>query len=74
MPHYFFDIKDDQGVCSDEEGLELPDLRAAKVEAVETLAGIAREHKGEDVVIEVRCETDPVFQAALIFQTKTPKQ
>ena len=71
MPRYFFDIRDDGDVYPDEEGLDLADLRAAKVEAANTLAGIARDagHSGgdNDVAIEVRSDGGLVFHAAFVL-------
>ena len=62
MPRYFFDIRDDG---------DLADLRAAKVEAANTLAGIARDadHSGgdNDVAIEVRSDGGLVFHAAFVL-------
>ncbi|PAY05305.1 hypothetical protein CK489_30385 [Bradyrhizobium sp. UFLA03-84] len=71
MPRYFFDIRDDGDVYPDEEGLDLADLRAAKVEAANTLAGIARDagrFGGEhDVAIEVRTNDGLLFHAVFVL-------
>lgn len=76
MPRYFFDIRHDGDLYPDEEGLDLADLRAAKVEAANTLAGIARDtsHSGgdHDVAIEVRTDDGLQFHAAFILHG--PKQ
>jgi hypothetical protein len=49
MPRYYFNIHDDAGVIRDEEGMELPDLAAARTEAQEgareLLADALRAHK-----------------------------
>ena len=37
MPRYFFNIRDGYDVDEDEEGVELPDLDAAKAEALATV-------------------------------------
>jgi hypothetical protein len=37
MPRYFFNIRDGQEVDEDEEGVELPDVEAAKAEALATV-------------------------------------
>jgi hypothetical protein len=73
MPRYFFDIRDGDEVYFDEEGLDLPDLRAAEVEAAESLAHMARDKlptKGDrhQMAIEVRTPDGPLFRAAFIFE------
>jgi hypothetical protein len=42
MPRYYFDIRDGEDLYPDEEGLDLPDLRSAEVEAATSLAMMAR--------------------------------
>jgi len=42
MPRYFFHLKDEQGWIKDEEGMELPDLDAAKEEARATATALAK--------------------------------
>lgn len=42
MERYFFDIQSGREFFADEEGLRLPDQKAAEVEAMQTLTGIAR--------------------------------
>lgn len=78
MPRYFFDIRDGAGLALDEEGLELPDQRAAELEAARTLGELTRDlathFDRQDVAIEVRTEGGPVFKAALIFETSHPRQ
>ncbi|MBR0872523.1 hypothetical protein JQ633_19335 [Bradyrhizobium tropiciagri] len=72
MTRYFFDIRDGTGLYPDEEGLDLPDQRAAEMEAAHTLAVLARDAasmhgRDDDVAVEVRTGTDPLFHAALVF-------
>jgi hypothetical protein len=43
MPHYYFDTRDDDKFMRDDEGLELPDVRAAAKEAARSLAELALE-------------------------------
>ncbi|QOZ44250.1 hypothetical protein XH89_12695 [Bradyrhizobium sp. CCBAU 53340] len=61
----------------DEEGIELGDVRAAEMEAARALGGMARDldlmHHGRDMVIEVRTDGGPVFEAALTFAISRPK-
>lgn len=72
MPRYYFDIRDGGAIAVDEEGLDLPDLRTAAVEAARSLAEIAEcmppgtEHHHS--AIEVRSDDGPLFQAAFIFE------
>ena len=37
MPRYFFNIRDGYDVDEDEEGIELPDIEAARAEALATV-------------------------------------
>jgi len=43
MTRYFFDIQSGREFFSDEEGLELPNHKAAEIEAMQTLIGMARD-------------------------------
>ena len=74
MVRYFFDIRDGSELYPDEEGIEFRDQKAAQVEAVHTLAGLARDaaesESPHDVAIEVRSDDGPLFHAALIFTAK----
>jgi hypothetical protein len=60
MPRFYFDLRQGDGLISDEEGQELADLCAAEDEAIQTVAEICRGHlekaaPGNDTVhIEVR--------------------
>lgn len=73
MTRYYFDIRDDTGLYPDEEGMEFGTQREAEVEATESLAGLARDiatmDERRDVAIEVRTDSRPVFQAALVFSS-----
>jgi hypothetical protein len=73
MPRYYFDIRDGDDLYSDEEGLDLPDLRAAEVEAARSLAHMARDKlptaaDRHQMAIEVRTPDGPLFRAAFIFE------
>jgi hypothetical protein len=74
MTRYYFDIQDDEGVWPDEEGIELPDVEAAEVEAALSLAGMAQsEFLGKvyhRLAVQVRTDEGPLFQAAFIFELK----
>jgi hypothetical protein len=71
MPRFHFDIRNGPHFIPDEEGLELSDLDAAKLEAANSLADLARDTKpdGHDtaITIEVRQDDDIVFCAGLNF-------
>ena len=71
MPRYFFDIRDGDAIAVDEEGLDLPDLRAAEVEAAQSLAHMAKDMPAgaerHDMAIEVRTVNGPLFKAAFVF-------
>lgn len=75
---YYFDIRDDTGLYTDEEGLEFGTQREAEVEAAQALAGLARDlaimDEPQDVAVEVRIGAKPVFQAALIFSSSRTTQ
>jgi hypothetical protein len=43
MPRFFIDTSDDQFFARDEEGLDLPDVEAAKHAAVKVLPDMARD-------------------------------
>lgn len=59
------------------EGVELPTLRAAEMEAARSLGGMARDHQptpeGKDMAIEARNDEGPLFQTALVFSIKRTK-
>ncbi len=60
MPRYFFDIHDGPHFTTDEIGVELDGIEAARQEAVKALAGIIQEILSDgdqhEVVIEVKDE------------------
>jgi hypothetical protein len=43
VPRHYFDIRDGEAIAVDEEGLELPDLKAAEIEAAQSLAHMAKD-------------------------------
>jgi hypothetical protein len=72
MPRYYFDIRENDGIASDEVGLDLPHLQAAEIEAAQSLADMARDvppnEPRRSVAIEVRSEGRPLFKAALVYE------
>jgi Domain of unknown function (DUF6894) len=78
MTRYFFDIQSDREFFSDEEGLDLPNHKAAEKEAMQTLVGMAQDsafrNERPDMAIEVRSATERLFCASLIYRTTGPLQ
>ncbi|OKO74856.1 hypothetical protein [Bradyrhizobium sp. NAS96.2] len=73
----YFDIRDDNGIYPDEEGMEFATQREAEVGS-ESLAGLARDlatlDDRPDLSVEVRTVVGRVFQAALIFDRSETKR
>jgi len=74
MARYFFDIYDDM-VVLDDAGIELPDLDAARLEAVTAVCEIAKEiipHDGpsKDIKVKVRDERGVVLTAMINFTVR----
>lgn len=72
MARYFFDIQSGRDCFSDEEGLELPNHKAAEIEAMQTLIGLTRDSvyrvERPDIAIEVRSTTERLFCASLVYR------
>ncbi|TIT17708.1 MAG: hypothetical protein E5W81_26665 [Mesorhizobium sp.] len=69
MPRYFFDFADANDVYPDDQGTDLPDVEAAKVEAAKALAAIVKDKAdGSDrsFAMIVRTETGEVLLHARI--------
>ncbi|WP_441236473.1 DUF6894 family protein [Bradyrhizobium sp. 930_D9_N1_4] len=81
MTRYYFDLRDEDELALDEEGLELRDLRAAQLEAARSLAEMVLDavHPTASVndrhymAIEVRDPTGPVMQVKFTFEVETLK-
>ena len=73
MSRYYFDIRDGDALCPDEEGIEFASRRAAEIEAAMSLVGITKElpefERPHPLGIEVRTDEGPLFQAAFLFET-----
>ena len=71
---YYFDIREGEALYADEEGMELRDQTAAKIEAANSLADAARDSPSLEtrhhLAVEVRTSAGPVFRAAFIFEAK----
>jgi hypothetical protein len=76
MARYFFDWRDNENFDEDDEGVELPDLEAVKIEASRSLIERARDIlPGLDrhsLSIEVRDESGrPLLSIILILEVRT---
>ena len=71
MPRYFFDSRDNDVFIEDDEGWELPDIEAVKVQAAKALAELAIDvipgSLARHLSIEVRDEQGPVLIATMTF-------
>ncbi|MBT1515451.1 hypothetical protein KIP88_33775 [Bradyrhizobium sp. SRL28] len=76
MPHYYLDLRDEDNLAVDEEGLELRDVAAVQEEATQSLAEMAGDavrgpsydgNRNHRMAIEVRDETGPVLQVNFSF-------
>ena len=79
MALYYFDLIDEGGLSIDEEGVELPSLRAVQAEAARALADMARDAvttgaNKRYMAIDVRDENGPVMQVRFNFEVETLKQ
>jgi hypothetical protein len=72
MKRYFFDMQDGDNFCPDEEGLELPDIEAAQVEAARSLADMVRDKISSQpfclMAIQVRDNDGPVIEAKFVWE------
>ena len=73
MTRYFFDFREGDTFYSDEEGVELPSLGRAKIEAARAITGHAKEvvtERGQlEIVIEVRTEAGHAFASKIVLET-----
>jgi hypothetical protein len=82
MPRYYFDVRDNDELAIDEEGLVLPTLQAVQIEAARSLVDIAKYavwEKAETVLghrmaVEVRDDNGPVLQAKFTFELEKHEQ
>jgi hypothetical protein len=75
MTRYYFDLVDGDDIASDEEGVDLPNIRSAQEEAAFALAAMARELPAiaakDDhfqISIEVRDCAGPVLSLKFTFE------
>jgi hypothetical protein len=82
MPRYYFDIRDNDELAADDEGLDLPNLQAVQIEAARSLADMAKHavwEKAETILghrmaVEVRDDNGPVLQAKFTFELERHQQ
>jgi hypothetical protein len=76
MPKYYFDIRENDEIAVDELGMDLPDLRAAAVEAAQSLADMAKDVSPDSdcysLAIEVRYGDKPLFKTAIGYEFRRP--
>ena len=77
MPRYYFDLRDENGLTSDLDGLVLPDIHTAREEAARTLSDLARDeirrrmrHPSNNHImgIEVRDDDGPLVQVKFAIE------
>ena len=72
MTRYFFDIRYGDKIAIDEEGLELPDIEAAQIEAAYSLAGMVRDKINSQpfslMAIQVRDGEGAVVEAKFVWE------
>ncbi|WLA79104.1 DUF6894 family protein [Bradyrhizobium elkanii] len=72
MALFFFDIQSGREFFADEDGLDLPNQKAAEIEAMQTLAGMVKDsvfiNERPDMAIEVRSASERLFCVSLIYR------
>lgn len=76
MPVFYFDLRDGEAFVKDKEGLDLPDIEAAQIEASEFLADAITDicmrparSTGYSMSIEVRNSKKGLFALSFQFET-----
>ncbi len=75
MAKYYFDLRDNDLVYPDEDGMEQSSLASVRAEAIQTLAeyvrGTLRDDTRHTLRVEVRDEESrPVLQAVMVFEVE----
>jgi len=72
MTRYFFDIRDGDEFIVDQEGMELPHVEAAQIEAAHSLAGMVRDKIDSQpfslMAIQVRDGEGAVVEAKFVWE------
>jgi hypothetical protein len=76
MPLYYFDLLDGEDFVKDEEGMDLPNISSAQIEATEFLTDMATDIAtrqsnplGYPMSIEVRDSEGPLFVLSFTFSS-----
>jgi hypothetical protein len=76
MPLYYFDLLDGEDVVKDEEGMDLPNISSAQIEATEFLTDMVMDiatrqsnFLGYPMSIEVRDSEGPLFVLSFTFSS-----
>ena len=76
MPLYYFDLLDGEDFVKDEEGMDLPNISSAQIEATEFLTDMAMDIAtrqsnplGYPMSIEVRDSEGPLFVMSFTFSS-----
>jgi hypothetical protein len=76
MPLYYFDLLDGEDFVKDEEGMDLPNISSAQIEATEFLTDMAMDIAtrqsnplGYPMSIEVRDSEGPLFVLSFTFSS-----
>ena len=76
MTRYYLDLRDGDGLAIDEEGLEMPDLAAAREEAAHALADMVHDsitgQNLDQIAIEVRDDNWRVLDVAIAWRLRRP--
>ena len=56
MPRFYFDVREEDGVTSDEVGVELESVEAAEREAIRMVTGIGHESLSKDRSSEIEMQ------------------
>ena len=73
VPLFYFDVRDGQKLMRDDDGLEFPNIEAARDEATRALGELARDvlpgRAVREMAIEVRDEVkEPLLRTVLRFE------
>jgi hypothetical protein len=76
MPLYYFDLLDGEDFVKDEEGMDLPNISSAQIEAAEFLTDMVKDIAtrqsnplGYPMSIEVRDSEGPLFVLSFTFSS-----
>ena len=74
MARYYFDTRENGNLITDEIGVDLPGIEAARNEAARSLAELALDvlpsTVRKELAVEVRDESHPVVRATLTFEAE----